>query len=208
MRILLHRGFLKLVTLNKEQGLSDAIAPATKCVRLACELIETITASMNTGGSGTLQAAVFSALGYLWNATITILLYLLSQRAHKHLSLGHDYPRTASGLVESAAHFFTHYQVIVPFAEAAARKSKRFLEKVAARTDQPPSHAFEQSNDVPFEDPNELFETFLMLDAPLSSITSNAADMDPQQYDLLQQHFDMPEWTNEGESYSFDIPGS
>lgn len=215
MRLLLHRGFLKLVTLNNGQGLQEAGIPATRCIQLAFELIEVITQTMSTGSSGTLQAALFSALGYLWNATITLFLYMSSDRAQRHLNLGHEHSQKASNLVESACQFFIQYQTIVPFAEAAASKSRRFLEKMVSRaTDARHPGRSEstssRSEDVQLEDPNELFEKFFTLDTPLSGIAGPVGQsFDPaEQYYFRSQQFNASTWNEDGESYTFDVPES
>lgn len=203
MRILLHRGFLRLVTLDKKQGLSDAIAPASKCVKLVCDLIETITYSMNTGGSGTLQAALFSALGYLWNATITLMLYLLSQKALQHLPHDLMYPYDGAELLQSTISFFSQYRSVVPFADAAATKTQRFLDKIKARTTPNMSENATNPQDqaggeMHFDGSNELLETFFMLDAPLTGI-ANMPDQDFElmhEYDAIHSQFNM--WPDRG----------
>ena len=212
MRVLLHRGFLKLVTLKNEQGQADAIVPATKCVELACTLVETITSTMHTGSSGVLQAASFAAIGYLWNATITLFLYLLSHRASDTLQLKTSHRATAITLVEAAIPYFARYASVLPFADVAAKKSRRLLDKATARSvtghaDATMDHPDTNSFVVSPEDPNELLETFMMLDAPLSGIdgTNFVDSFDTGlHYDFLHQYSDISGWNPEdGESYTF-----
>jgi hypothetical protein len=209
MRILYHRGFLKLVTLDKEQVPAEATIPATKCVHLACELIETITASMNRGGSGILQAAVFSVLGYLWNATITLLLYALSERAIRHLDLGFEFPENVAHLLDSAVWFFTQHQEISAFAGGAAQRSRRLLErfkaqKAALQLDQQSKNM----QDASLGDADEALEPFGMLDHLLSGFSpgSERAFDATRQYDFQSSEYDVESWINDNnESYSFDL---
>lgn len=215
MRLLLHRGFLKLTTLNNGEGLQEAAIPATRCIQLAFELIEVISQTMSPGSSGTLQAALFSALGYLWNATITLFLYMSSERSQRHLDLGHDHSQTASNLIESASQFFTQYQTAVPFAKAAANKSRRFLEKLTSRSTDArhPGQSDsirDRSEDVQLEDPNELFEKFFTLDTPPSGFTGPVGQsFDPaEQYYFRSQQLNASTWNDDGESYTYDVPES
>ncbi|KPI42295.1 Transcriptional activator protein acu-15 [Cyphellophora attinorum] len=192
MRILYHRGFLKLVTLNKEQVPIEATVPATKCVHLACELIETITASVNRGGSGILQAAVFGVLGYLWNATITLLLYALSERAIRQLDLGSEFSDTEmSG-----------------FAGGAAQRARRLLERFKAQKAAQQSDQRRTLRDVPSAGADDVLESFGMLDHLLSGFSpgSERAFDATRQYDFQSSEYDVESWINDNnESYSFDL---
>lgn len=211
MRILLHRGFLKLVTLKHNQDQTDAINPAAKCVELACSCVEIITTSMNAGSSGILQAAFFGAIGYLWNATISLFLYLLSPRACEAVHPRGLDTAAVTNLVEAAIQFFSSHANILPFADVAAKKSRRLLDKAVARmataTDTARANDTVDNANSNIEDPNELLETFMILDAPLSAIdgTTIGDSFDGGlQYDLLHQQFDMSGWNDEdGESYTF-----
>jgi hypothetical protein len=171
-----------------------------------------ITKSMNTGGSGVLQAAIFSALGYLWNSTITLLVYLLSERAVQDLALGSDFSRNALDLLESAVTFFSRHQCN-SFAEVAATKLKQFLNKFTAQPVQPLLEStFDQQlqsmQDISFDGPDEMFDSFNMLDDLLNGFDQGDQDASEASWRQEWHHtqYDVSSWVNDNnESYNFNV---
>lgn len=134
IRILLYRAFLKLLVQKgrrQEDINNDVLKPASKCVDLARTLVQ-ITTSIDFERSGTLQAALFHANTYLWNATISLLLYITDKHAPGRL------PRDRADIiahVNLAIRFFSAHQDRIPFARVAEQKSKGLLAKVVLPQD-------------------------------------------------------------------------
>ncbi|KIW22753.1 uncharacterized protein PV07_11019 [Cladophialophora immunda] len=134
LRILLYRAFLNLVVQKREKQMEvkeESVVAAARCIEMAMSLIHVTTTSINVGSSGTLQAALFHTMGYLWNATLALLLYVRSESTHDLLAATIPDRGKIIDTIESAAVFFTRHQEALPFARVASEKIRRLLKKVA-----------------------------------------------------------------------------
>jgi hypothetical protein len=130
---LLYRAFLNLVVKKREKHLSvndAAVAPAAKCIQLAMELINFNVLSMPLDISGVLEAAVFHAMNYLWNAALTLLLYIKSTATQEALAPSVPEQRHIVDAAEQAAAFFTQRDTS-PVAMTAAEKIRRLLKRMS-----------------------------------------------------------------------------
>jgi hypothetical protein len=135
LRILLFRAFLNLVVQKREKKMeisNMSIAAASKCVEMSMSLVQVTISSINPGSSGTLQAALFHAIGYLWNATLTLLLYVRSDSAQEILASCTPERSKVTEAIEAAAEFFATYRLALPFAGMATEKVQRLLRKIKA----------------------------------------------------------------------------
>ena len=111
--------------------------PATTCVQIAIETSSLIVSSVNTGVhvSGTIQAILFQAVGYLWNALETMLLIASSDAAQSRLSpiVTREHLFEA---INSALSMLKTYEDTIPLARTAVIKSESVLRRAASS---PPS---------------------------------------------------------------------
>ncbi|RMZ92561.1 hypothetical protein DV736_g199, partial [Chaetothyriales sp. CBS 134916] len=134
MRILLYRVFLMLFVKQAKRAsqIKDPVLnSAAKCVTLSMSAIKTI-ATLPVGTNAILQAAYHQVLGYLWNATVTLLLFGTDTVALERLA-----DRTASRqeiaeMLAKAMDIFTAHQEGVAFFETAARITTKLFPKVVS----------------------------------------------------------------------------
>lgn len=135
MRILLYRAFLNFVVQKKEAGKvipEELLAAAARCIAMAISLIETTTTCINPGSSGTLQAALLPSAGYLWNATITLLLYVTSQAVRDTLPETAPDRATVISTIQTAIAFLTVHQNALSSAPESIKKGQTLLNKAMA----------------------------------------------------------------------------
>ncbi|KEF62778.1 uncharacterized protein A1O9_00751 [Exophiala aquamarina CBS 119918] len=125
IRILLHRAFLNLTILRTKKGRDsrqELISAAASCVKMALSFVTITTESIHISSSGIIQAALFHVIGYLWNATMTLLLYAKNRSIHAVLSeKGVQYQEVVAR-IELAIEFFATHQDGSSTAQTAARK--------------------------------------------------------------------------------------
>lgn len=220
LRILLYRAFLNLVVQKREKQIEvkeEAVIAASKCIEMAMSLIQLIISSINPGSSGTLQAAVFHAMGYLWNATLTLLLYVRSEAAQEILSPAAPDRGKIVENIEAGATFFATHQQALPFAQVAAEKIRRLLKKVTAGyaindtpSTNPDIHAgFTVPN---LESPDRILNFVPGFDVPSFDIPRFNFDIGfaetPRPDSTINEseqhaHHSGPQWIPEGEGYYF-----
>lgn len=220
LRILLYRAFLNLVVQKREKQIEvkeEAVIAASKCIEMAMTLVQVTTSSINPGSSGTLQAVVFHAMGYLWNAALTLLLYVRSEAAQEILSPTTPDRGKIVENIEASATFFAIHQQALPFAQVAAGKIRRLLKKVTAGfaiSDTPSTttdiHAgFTVPN---LESPDRILNFVPGFDVPSFDIPRFNFDMGfaetphpDDTIDVSEQHTSRsgPQWIPEGEGYYF-----
>ncbi|KIW83181.1 hypothetical protein Z517_02426 [Fonsecaea pedrosoi CBS 271.37] len=214
LRILLYRAFLNLVVQKREKQMKvsdESVVAAAKCIEMAMSLINVTTTSINAGSSGTLQAALFHTMGYLWNATLTLLLYVRSESTHDLLAATIPDRSKINDNIESAAVFFTRHQEALPFARVASEKIHRLLKKVATgyvSSDTPSTstdiHAGFAVPDL--ESPDRILNFVPGFDVPTFDIPRFNFEMAfsdaPPQDDLPGNHANA-HWSPEGEGFYF-----
>jgi hypothetical protein len=94
------------------------------------ELVNLTVLSMPPDISGVLEAALFHAMNYLWNATLTLLLYIKSTAAQEVLEASVPEQRQIVDAAEHAATFFTQRDTS-PVAVTAAEKIRRLLKRMS-----------------------------------------------------------------------------
>ena len=212
----MYRAFLNLVVQKREKQIEvkeESITAAAKCIDLAMSLIQVTTSAINPGSSGTLQAALFHAMGYLWNATLTLLLYVRSDPAQEVLSASTPQNGKTLDTIDSAAAFFATHQQALPFARVAAEKIRRLLKKAA------PSYLFSDTPStsadvyaafvVPpnLESPDQLLDFIPGFDAPTFNFDLAFSEI-PTQGEILGlepqpvQHTDA-HWSPDGQGFCF-----
>ncbi len=222
LRILLYRAFLNLVVQKREKQLEvddESLPAASKCIEMAMTLAQLIMVSINPGSSGTLQAALFHAMGCLWNATLTLLLYVRSESAQELLAATTPERTKIIDSIDAAALFFMEHQQALPFARTAAGKIQRLLKRVTSSyTGNTPSTTtdvdagFTVSN---FESPNQILNFMQGFDVqgfdvpqfnfglPFPEVSSQGDILDPDYRQLARP---AAEWTPEGEGFYFHPP--
>ncbi|RMZ74917.1 hypothetical protein DV737_g5613, partial [Chaetothyriales sp. CBS 132003] len=134
MRILLYRVFLMLFVKHARRAsqIKDPIlVSAAKCVNLTMSAIETI-ATLPVGTSAVLQAAYHQVLGYLWNATVTLLLHGTDPAAPEKLADRAAPRHEIAEMLAKAIDIFTAHQEGVKFFEKAARTTTKLIRKVVS----------------------------------------------------------------------------
>jgi hypothetical protein len=139
VRHLLYRAFLNLVVQKsrRQESISDDLFNlATTCIQLAVDVTRLTVSSIQAGYSvsGTLQAVFFHALSYLWNASVTLVLYAtspVSVREKLSPSIG---PINITDEIRSAIQLFKHHADAIPVAHTAAQKIDGLLHKEADGT--------------------------------------------------------------------------
>lgn len=128
MRHLLYRAFLNLVVhkgRRRETISEDLLTLAVTCIHLALDITRLTVSSIHVGSrvSGTLQGVFFHALGYQWNATVTLMLYANSRVVQEVLrpKLRGDFDVVLSE-IQAAETLFRQYADVIPFAGTAAQK--------------------------------------------------------------------------------------
>lgn len=133
IRILLHRAFLNLTILRTKKGREsnqELISAAASCVKMAVSFVTITTESIHTSSSGIIQAALFHVIGYLWNATMTLLLYAKNRSIHAVLSEKGVQYQDAIAQIELAIGFFAIHQDGSSTAQTAALKITRLVGKL------------------------------------------------------------------------------
>ncbi|RMZ76602.1 hypothetical protein DV738_g4798, partial [Chaetothyriales sp. CBS 135597] len=134
MRILLYRVFLMLFVKQAKRPapVKDQILnSAAKCVALSMSAIDTI-ASLPVGTNAVLQAAYHQVLGYLWNATVTLLLFGTDTVAPEKLGDRAASRQEISEMLVKAVDIFTAHQEGVAFFETAARITTKLFRRVVS----------------------------------------------------------------------------
>ncbi|RMD40575.1 hypothetical protein DV735_g4560, partial [Chaetothyriales sp. CBS 134920] len=134
MRILLYRVFLMLFVKQAKRAapVKDQILnSAAKCVALSMSAIDTI-ATLPVGTSAVLQAAYHQVLGYLWNATVTLLLFGTDTVAPEKLGERAASRQEISEMLVKAVDIFTAHQEGVAFFETAARITTKLFRRVVS----------------------------------------------------------------------------
>ena len=133
IRILLHRAFLNLTILRTKKGRTaqqELVLAAASCVKMALSFVAITTESIHISSSGIIQAAIFHVIGYLWNATMTLLLYAKNRSIHAVLcEKGVQYQEVIAR-IELAIGFFTVHQEGSSTANTAALKITRLVSKL------------------------------------------------------------------------------
>ena len=132
MRHLLYRAFLNLVvqkSKRREPITDDLLNLAATCTQLAIELTRLTVSSIHVGCSisGTLQGIFYHALGYQWNAAVTLVLYAISLSAQEKLSPKLGSIDVVKDEIRSAVELFKYYGDAIPFAKTAAQKIEALL---------------------------------------------------------------------------------
>jgi hypothetical protein len=219
LRILLYRAFLNLVVQKREKQMEvkdESILAASKCIEMAMSLVQLTTSSINPGSSGTLQAALFHAMGYLWNGTLTLLLYVRSDSAQGILAASTPDRSKIIDMIESAAAFFATHREALPFARVAAEKLRRLLRKVTVgyvAGDTPSTTTdIHAAYTVPnLDSPDQILNFVPAFDVPGFDVPRFNFDMTfsetPPQGDVLglttQLNRNSPHWTPEGEGFYY-----
>jgi hypothetical protein len=186
LRILLFRAFLNLVVQKREKRMEvkdQSVLAAARCVDIAMSLVQVTVSSMNPGSSGTLQAALFHTLGYLWNATVTLLLYVRSDSVQDALAASAPDRAKVIDSIDSAAAFFEIHQQALPFAKVAAGKIRRLLRKVTSGV---------TTNDTPSTS-TDIHAGFTVpdLESP-DQMLNFIPNFEVPSFDNSQFHFEMP----------------
>ncbi|KAK5061127.1 hypothetical protein LTR84_007669 [Exophiala bonariae] len=151
IRILLYRAFLNLTILRvkkRKEVRDELVSVAATCVQLALSFVKTTTESVHVTSSGIIQAALFHVIGYLWNATITLLLYAKNKSAHAMLSeKGIHYEDTMKH-VKLAMDFFDVHKYGSSTAQSAVLKTARLIDKIQDNHQRPQSSSPDSSNNI------------------------------------------------------------
>lgn len=91
---------------------------------------------MGSKVSGTLQGFTFHALGFLWNAAVTQLLYATCPAIQAKLTQKIDYNCVVND-IRSACEVFKAYEDAVPFTCAFRQKLSGLLETILSRPNSP-----------------------------------------------------------------------
>ena len=180
MRILLYRVFLTLVVQQCKKGseLKDSVsAPAARCVDLAMSAVKLIT-TLPVGANAILQAAYHQIIGYLWNATVTLLLYGTDRTAPEKLSEKTASRRDIAEMLEQAVDIFTAHQQAMPFLETAAKTTTRLLRKVRFDGRRRSSANQSESTVTDFSTPDEIQGFFSGLDTYMDDINNPSSFQD------------------------------
>jgi hypothetical protein len=132
MRISLYRIFLTLVVQQSRRGLQikeSILGPAIKCVDLAMSAVRVITA-LPVKTNAVLQAAYHQTLGYLWNATVTLLLFGTDRSAPEKMARKTPSRAEMGEALQGALAVFLAYQAGLPFLAKAARVTEKLIRRV------------------------------------------------------------------------------
>ncbi len=133
MRVLLSRPFLAFILQSpkRDQRVEDTSrASAARCIDASIKLVELIT-TIDFDSDGTLHSALFQATHFLWNGTLSLLLYV-SESANKG---GLEYDRDKiEGHIHVAIKFFNKYQQCLHMARVAAENATRLLSRANGET--------------------------------------------------------------------------
>ena len=199
----------------------ELVAAAAKCVEMARTLVKVTTSSINVGSSGTLQAALFHATGYLWNATITLLLYFKSHTIHETLADTIYDRNQVTEHIESATAFFITHQEAIAFARGAAQKAQRLLKKASGRgfPDKPSITSTDIDSGITLpnlESPEQILDFVSGFDMPTFDFGRRSFDHvfehnphgDDPTIGSQEVQGASPHWSPEGESfYFYGTPG-
>lgn len=114
---------------GKSEGIEELQRPAINCIQLALETTKLVVSSVHTAAhvSGTLQAILPHAVGYLWNALVTMLLVVSSSEAQVRLEPAVRMQGVLDA-IDSALVMLKTYESTIPFARTAVRKSESMLQ--------------------------------------------------------------------------------
>jgi hypothetical protein len=133
MRVLLSRPFLAFILQSPkvDQRVEDTgKASAASCIDASIKLVELITA-VDFDSDGTLHASLFQATHFLWNGTLSLLLYV-SESGNKQ---GLEYDRNMiEGHIHVAINFFNRYRQCLHMAWVAAENATRLLSRANGET--------------------------------------------------------------------------
>lgn len=185
VRHLLYRAFLNLVVQKgrRQESISNELFDlATTCIQLAVNVTRLTVSSIHAGYSvsGTLQAVFFHALSYLWNASLTLVLYTTSPVSVKERLSSSIGPINITDEISSAVRLFKHHADVIPVAHTAAQKIDGLLHKEADRTARCES--------------NEHGAIHVAAPGPtamaMEGIAEAMPDLDFSQFDFALDHFD------------------
>lgn len=172
IRILLHRAFLNLTILRIKKGKEvreELISVAAVCVKMAILFIRTTTESIHVTTSGIIQAALFHVIGYLWNATMTLVLYAKNMSIHAVLGeKGIDYQETIAH-IRLAIGFFSAHQYASSTAQSAVLKIMRLMDRLQDNQHGPQSVSPQTTNDIGismFDSPDQPLDFLSQLSDP------------------------------------------
>lgn len=172
IRILLHRAFLNLTILRikkKKAVQDDLLSVAASCVKMALSFTRTTTESIHVSSSGIIQAALFHVIGYLWNATMTLLLYAKNRLIHAALSeKGIRHQETITH-VQLAIGFFDAHKHGSSTARSAASRIARLVDKLQDNQHNPQSSSPDISNVIGssrFESPDQPLDFLSQMSDP------------------------------------------
>lgn len=172
IRILLHRAFLNLTILRTKKGKEirqELVSAAASCVKMALLLVSITTDSIHISSSGIIQAALFHVIGYLWNATMTLLLYVKNRSIHAVLSEKGVQYQEVIAQIELATAFFAIHQDGSSTAQTAALKIARLVGKLQDTLRGSQSLSPEMSNSMVaagFESPDQPLDFLSDLNDP------------------------------------------
>jgi hypothetical protein len=144
---------------------ADVSALAAQCINLAVDLIQLATTSININSSAILQASFFHTVGYLWNAIVTLILYVTNDSTHRVLKGRTADRQNAVTQIQKALLFFKTHQDCFPFLRLASQTAERLMKTSLSDTAAGPTQLFLRDVDVSRKydlNPSEqVFEFFL-----------------------------------------------
>ena len=180
MRILLYRVFLALVVQQCKRGLQikdTILTPAARCVDLSMLAIMLIT-TLPTAGNAVIQAAYHQILGYLWNATVTLLLFGTDKTAPEKLADKTSSRQEIAESLEKAIDVFTAHQEGVTFLEKAAKTTTKLIRKVISDGGRRSSATVSDSTLTDFSTPDQIQDFFSGLDTYMDDMTNPSSFQD------------------------------
>lgn len=144
---------------------------------------------MGSKVSGTLQGFTFHALGFLWNAAVTQLLYATCPSIQTNLSLKLDYSSVIND-IRCACDVFKAYEAAVPFARTFNQKITALLESILSGPNSP-TNARQNAPKSPALDSLDLSDTgWVLTDFDLDCL--NAPGSLPGQSDQIWTYPERP----------------
>ncbi|KAJ9613499.1 hypothetical protein H2200_003441 [Cladophialophora chaetospira] len=163
MRLLLYRIFLNMLvqkSRRKDSISGELQGLATTCIHIAADIVTLVVKSIHVGvqTSGTLQAALFHSMAYLWNALVTLLLYASSHSAQQRLGSKLSKPIDIIKEIQDAVEVFDSYSEAVSFAGTASQKIRALLEKIKPNEGRTSTMANAQASAPTFTSPSSLLD--------------------------------------------------
>lgn len=129
LRLLLYRPSLASMTRRRNLSVPSLTAledPMDQCIDIATELVESITTS-HVDGDDIMRASVFHMTYFLWNATLSLILYLVGNSLRPDSQPPRQEARQS---ISEALKFFARFEKSVIIARAAAQKSHRLMQNL------------------------------------------------------------------------------